>query len=474
MHPAIRQVLGEHNDLAILATFPGETWDERAVYVRRQAEPAFVLLYETWWHDAISAALTRLAARLPTLAERWGCPVAGLVSARLWFMDRSALPALLEQARRQDVLLVVVASAGIQFSHPQGLLSWQEPSHRSRPVPLPPFPRPGWPFLQDLRPLIREFQESAPAGRHKAARDLAWRALERLKYTPALLLTREPDGVLAETGDLIAHLLPLPEREEGRRYMIWSLFYLAAGLCLDPQLSQRSWPSVKAVLDAMARGWGSWTTKEQRVIVRGLGLLARKAAEAGIPPENPLWAELRRWADTFLDKPKVDSWRWSFRVQEFMHALAGARALPPTQVYTMLRQHEERGRFLQEILRGMAEDFWAAPSIERWEELQRLFYHAPTSQHWLRQFVRIRLETGMHRKFWDFLHTLGQQEHPRFLAWISLLIEAVHGLEKRRLSPEAQTELRTVLELALQRQIASPWLAEQMRQVLDVLTRENP
>jgi hypothetical protein len=102
-----------------------------------------------------------------------------------------------------------------------------------------------------------------------------------------------------------------------------------------------------------------------------------------------------------------------------MHTLAGARALPPTDVYTMLRQHEERGRFLQEILRGLAEDFWRAPSIARWDELQRLFYHAPASQNWLRQFVRVQLEMGAHRKFLDFLHTLAQQGLPQYLTWLS-------------------------------------------------------
>jgi hypothetical protein len=70
MHPAARQVLRVQNDLSLLASFPGETWDEQAVYVRRQGEPAFVLLWETWWHDAIGAALTRLATRLPGLADR--------------------------------------------------------------------------------------------------------------------------------------------------------------------------------------------------------------------------------------------------------------------------------------------------------------------------------------------------------------------------------------------------------------------
>ena len=34
MHPTTCQVLREYNDLSILATFPGETWDEEAVYVR--------------------------------------------------------------------------------------------------------------------------------------------------------------------------------------------------------------------------------------------------------------------------------------------------------------------------------------------------------------------------------------------------------------------------------------------------------
>jgi hypothetical protein len=69
------KVLREHNDLSILASFPGETWDEQAVYVRRQGEPAFILLWETRWHEAVSAALIRLAARLPALAERWGSPL---------------------------------------------------------------------------------------------------------------------------------------------------------------------------------------------------------------------------------------------------------------------------------------------------------------------------------------------------------------------------------------------------------------
>jgi hypothetical protein len=75
MHLVTRQVLREHNDLSILVSFPGAIWDEQAVYVRRQGEPAVILLWETWWHDAIGAALTRLATRLPALAERWGSPL---------------------------------------------------------------------------------------------------------------------------------------------------------------------------------------------------------------------------------------------------------------------------------------------------------------------------------------------------------------------------------------------------------------
>jgi hypothetical protein len=121
----------------------------------------------------------------------------------------------------------------------------------------------------------------------------------------------------------------------------------------------------------------------------------------------------------------------------------------------------------------MAEDFWQAPSSARWEELQRLLYHAPTSQNWLRQFVRVRLETGVHRKFWDFLHTLAQQGLPQYLAWISLLTEAVHDLQKRRLSPEVQAELRAALELTLQRQNPPSWLEERIRHALGVLVGEN-
>jgi hypothetical protein len=87
--------------------------------------------------------------------------------------------------------------------------------------------------------------------------------------------------------------------------------------------------------------------------------------------------------------------------------------------------------------------------------------------------VRVRLETGTHRKFWDFLRTLGQQGRPQYLAWLSLLVEAVHDLEERRLSPEVQAERRAVLELTLQRRNPTFWLEERIRHALGVLTGEN-
>jgi len=156
-------------------------------------------------------------------------------------------------------------------------------------------------------------------------------------------------------------------------------------------------------------------------------------------------------------------------VQEFLHTLSAARVLPPADVYTMLRQHEERGQFLQEILRGMAEDFWESPSVERWEEVQRLFYHAPISHKWFQQFVGFRLEMGTHPKFWSFLDTLRQEGRPHYPGWLHLLLEAVEGLEKRRLSQAVRADVRAALERALQSHTLPSWQEERIRSVLEAM-----
>lgn len=473
MHPSVRQVLSEHNGLVILGTFPGESWGEEVVYVNRQGAPAFVLVLEPWGKELLEDSLTHLAARLPVLAERWGCPAAGLVSARVWYQERSSLPGLLEQARHQGLLFMFLTRDRVQFSDPERHLSWRVPSRQSPTISLPPFPLPGLPFRQDFRSLIQELETGAPSGRHKVTRAIARLAWERLKYTQAFLLTVGREHVLAETASLLASLQQLLEAQGGRRYMLWSLIYLAASPCCDPWLSQHSWPHVKAFLDAMAARWDSWTSKEQRVIVRGLKLLVDKGAESRVPPEHPLWPELRRWSDRFLEKPTLGGWRWSLRVREFVHSLAGARALPPATVGVLLQQHEDRERFLREMLWGMAEDFWATPSAERWEELDPVFSRVSIARDWFKQFVRVRLEVGTQAEFWDFIHTLRQQGSPEYLRWIQVLIDALHGVEKRHRSQEVQSELRTGLQRIVQSEDLPSWAVERIRQIVVAMGGEN-
>jgi len=148
----------------------------------------------------------------------------------------------------------------------------------------------------------------------------------------------------------------------------------------------------------LAGRWEVWTSKERRVIIRGLRLLADTGAEAGLARELPVWAEFRQWASMFLAEPEVGAgWRWSARVREFLYALAVHRVLPV-------------------------------------REVERLFFHDP-GVDLLRWCVRFRLEEGVKPAFWEFLAALEQQDSRSYRWWVGLLVGALERVDWRRRGP---------------------------------------
>ena len=467
MSKALRRLFTKYNDLTLLASFPGETWDEEAVYVRREGQPAFVLVREAWGHEAVAEALTRLGPRLAPLAEQWGCPVAGMIAVRPWLAEAS-VGAVLERAGAHTILVACTTATGRRrFSLPQGRLTWHEPSLPASTVALPPFPQRWWPVLGDLEPLLQELAAAAPGRRRQTAAALAARARHRLTYTPALMLLRG-EATVAEVTHLLPRLLPQLEPIAGRRYVLWSLLYLGASLCFAPHFQGRAWACLRELLDGLAQRWAHWTTKEQRVIIRGLGLLAHKGAEAGLAGAHPLWAELRGWAYSFLEPPRLPTgWRCSSRVQEFLLTLADLGVLPAGEVSTLLRQHQERGRLLEVMVWGVASAFWDEPSVARWQQVEPLFSRFPEAADQLQRCLRFRLEEGPTPEFWRFVEALRQHGGLLYGRWLQCFLKAIEGLEPGRLAPGTWPELAAFLEQELASEGTPTWLQEPIRRLLE-------
>jgi hypothetical protein len=303
--------------------------------------------------------------------------------------------------------------------------------------------------------------------RRQVAIHLASATQRRLKDIPALVLLQS-EAVTAETTRFFTHVLPHLGNIAGRRYVLWALFYLGASLCFDPRFPERSWAYLKELLGIMTRQWEQWTTKEQRVIVCGLELLARKGAEAGLAGENPLWVELRRWAYTFLEKPRLQAgWRWSFRVQEFLRTLAEVDVLPANDVYILLRQHQERGRFLEEIVRGLAQAFWEEPSVVRWQQVESLFSGIPKASDQLKSWLCMRLEETTPPAFWRFTEEIGRQGGPPYVHWLRHFLGALENLEPERLADETRSHVVAFLKQALAGEPKQSWMRESIRRLLE-------
>jgi hypothetical protein len=234
-----RYVLTKHNQLTLLATFPGEVWEEEVAYVRRENQLAFVLVRETWGREAIEDSVAQQGPRLGALAEQWGCPVAGMISIRFWPAEQSARE-LLERVHGHNILVVCTTASGrIRFSPPQGCLSWHEPSRSVQTPLLPPFPQRWWLWRENLAPLIQELGTEDASRRRQAAMHLASATQRRLKDIPALVLLQSEE-VTAETTRFFTHVLPHLGNIAGRRYVLWTLLYLGASLCFDPRFPERS------------------------------------------------------------------------------------------------------------------------------------------------------------------------------------------------------------------------------------------
>jgi hypothetical protein len=202
-------------------------------------------------------------------------------------------------------------------------------------------------------------------------------------------------------------------------------------------------------------------------MVCGLELLARKGAEAGLAGENPLWVELRRWAYTFLEKPRLHAgWRWSFRVKEFLRTLAEVDILPTNDVYILLRQHQERGRFLEEIVWGLARAFWEEPSVLRWQQVDSLFSGIPKASDQLKSWLCMHLEETTPPAFWRFAEEIGRQGGPPYVHWLRHFLGALEDLEPERLADETRSHVVAFLKQALAGESKQSWLRESIRRLL--------
>lgn len=366
-----------HLRLGRYGIFPGPEPDILAVYVVR--EPAFLLVCRPWvfgWPAGGIAEVETLAARLrqegEDLARRSGCPVAPLILLFFIRRERSWRP-IQEQILRHQVTPVSFWLA----QWPTDLF-WIQPPARSELPPLPPYPQrtwwsapvePSW-WLERLR-LIREADDHR---RKEEARNLAWKALAYLKEVPARLLVDGPI-VLAAAQETLPVLPTVLDRVSGRRYLFWVGFYIAA-VCLDgcivqPGLDVLTLDFVRHLLENQGR----WTTRERRLILRGLEFLTQKSADVSLSPETPFGQFLTGLLEKILeDETWMDlaheSWRARLRLKYLAETLARGGYVFPQTWTRRWRRHELERDILESTSSGLMERLLYVPSTALWKALR--------------------------------------------------------------------------------------------------------
>lgn len=294
------RALMRHLGLRPYAIFPGPDWDTLAVYVHPPGQPACILIQHAWSYEWLedwisgptrpvedaSTKVIRLRQEAQALAERLGCPVAGtlLICGSIRGIHR--LQPLLETARQRDVTVVFPYSSQWP-TH----LTWIQPPVQVTQPALPPYPsrtrwtasiEPAW-WLNRLSSL----GDVSDQERKAQARSLAEQGLIYLKEAPARLLLEGPTVLAAARETLIA-LADHLDRPVGRRYLFWVGFYLAnaslAGASEDPNLEA----TVVGFLTHLLSRFEQWSTRERRVVLRGLEMLAQQTADFAFSPDTPL------------------------------------------------------------------------------------------------------------------------------------------------------------------------------------------
>lgn len=471
-HSGIHQLM-RHLGLGRYAIFPGPEIDTLAVYAVQK--PAFLLVHQVrafgWPTDGLAEA-EALASHLrqegEALARQSGCPVACLILLYFIRRERSWCPI------QERILQHQVTPVPFWLAQWPAELFWIQPPARSEPPPLPPYPQqtrwsaptnPSW-WLEHLR-IIREADDHR---RREEARSLAWIALTYLKEAPARLLVDGP-VVLAAAQETLPVLPAFLDRIPGRRYLFWVGFYITAvcleGCIVQPGLDRLALDFVQYLLEAPNR----WTTRERRLVLRGLEFLTQKSIHVGLSPETPFGQFLAGLLERFLEDETWlglahEFWRARLHLNHLAEALARGGYVFPQTWMKRWRQHKLEEDILEYTSSGLMERLLYVPSAALWKAL-RWTVPSTRQQH--------RLGWSLYANEWaPALWDLAAQDETLLTALTNAALSQMK--DEYSPSPQSLERLREVIQRRLQDPALSPWTREHLENALSQLAsspREN-
>ncbi|RMF36660.1 MAG: hypothetical protein D6759_03250 [Chloroflexi bacterium] len=451
------------------ALFPGPSVDLWVAYVYPPARPAALLFHVSWslswkpgafsslfqteWTQKEPAQLTQnLRREAEALANRLGCPVAPVLLIRDSYRLRlpSFLKPLAEEAQRRDVTLILLSD------NPwYARLHWIEPAEPVEQPALPPYPDhtywrasldPAW-WQEQLRTLA---QADDPTRKSEAQR-LSQQALTYVKEAPARYLLQGPTALRAAQEALDSVPLCL-DRVAGRRYFLWTGFYLAAvtlvGLYRDHDADGPLLRFLHHTFDA----FDHWTSREQRVILRGTEFLVQKSADLASPTDTPL---SRFLTELFVRLLHPDFWRqprksfkFPWRVQELANAIARSGHLPAHVWSSQWSLHLERHTVLIEAYGGLIEHLVQQPSPHLWRTLAWTGFREPDlpprKRRWA--FLDCLRWSSIPPAFWDLV----RQEERLLDLLLQITLDELESTYVIPPSPDALDALLSIVRERLQ------------------------
>lgn len=273
------------------AIFPAPDPKALAVYLRDEEGPAIILVryLRTWrwawwrlespteeeWQAWVAEEEEKVAQFRQTgeeLVHRLNCPVACVVIITGPVKYKSPFTDFLQRVREHGITPVDLSRVRQMPD-----LEWSWPATRAESIPLPPFPdRTFWRASIDAawwRERLSDVATPDDHQRKEASRSVAGRALEFLKEAPARILA-EGSAVLAAPHAVLPDLPDYMDRPAGRRYLLWTGLYLAGACMADPRWEEGSESIVLGYLNFLLDQMERWSSRGQRVVLRGLQMLA--------------------------------------------------------------------------------------------------------------------------------------------------------------------------------------------------------
>lgn len=465
------------------AIFPAPDPSTLAVYFHDEEGPAIILVryLRTWvwawwrlespeekerqdWIAEEEEKAVRLRQAGEELVHRLNCPVACVVLITSPVKYKSPFTDFLQRVREHGITLIDLSRLGQMPD-----LEWSQPATRAVSIPLPPFlDRTYW--RASINPAwwqkrLSDVATPNPHQRKEAARSVAWRALEFLKEAPARILV-EGSAILAAPHAILSALPYYMDRPAGRRYLLWTGLYLAGACMADPRWEESSESIVLGYLNFLLDQMERWSSREQRVTLRGLQMLAQKSVEHDLPRGTAVAQFFQdlfpsMMHDDFLAS-STSRWRWGWRLRELGETLAQCGYITPSTWREQWSRHRLRGEILDNVHRGLLDHLaWSADPETRqalaWVEVE------------LKDAVTSRLGWHLHTNdfspaFWD----LAAQDE-RLL--VSLAEAAVERQAESNFPPSdaALQRLIPLIQQRLQESDLPTWIRSRLEQALSGL-----